>query len=70
MAAAQGLELHRPLRSSLALEQVFDGIRARVAFVERDRLLAPDLRAMQDWALGADWPVELARMLPSAAAAA
>jgi len=70
MAAAQGLELHRPLRSSLALEQVFGGIRARVAFVERDRLLAPDLRAMQDWALGADWPAELARMLPSAGAAA
>ena len=31
-------------------------VRERVAFLERDRLLAPDIQAMSDWALSAKWP--------------
>lgn len=65
MAAAQGFELHRPLRSSATMEALFAGIRARVAFVERDRLLAPDLESMQAWAQETLWPDAIAAIVPS-----
>ncbi|MFO1402224.1 MAG: histidine ammonia-lyase [Steroidobacteraceae bacterium] len=45
LAAAQGLEFHRPLRSSRALEAVLRGLRARVPRLAGDRFLAPDLAA-------------------------
>ncbi|HLK70560.1 MAG TPA: histidine ammonia-lyase [Steroidobacteraceae bacterium] len=45
LAAAQGLELHRPLRSSRVLEQVLQRIRRRVPHYERDRFFAPDIEA-------------------------
>ena len=66
MAATQGFELHRPLRSSTAIEAIFTAIRTRVAFLDQDRLLAPDLGAMQRWALDSKWPSELATLMPSA----
>jgi histidine ammonia-lyase len=68
MAAAQGIELNRPLRSSPLVEAEFDVIRARVAFLDRDRYLAPDLEAMRLWALRADGrtsPALLTAILPS-----
>ena len=68
MAAAQGIELKRPLKSSPLIEAEFDAIRSRVAFLERDRYLAPDLEAMRLWALHADGrtsPALLAAILPS-----
>ena len=68
MAAAQGIELKRPLRSSALVEAEFDTIRAKVAFLERDRYLAPDLEAMRLWALHAGGrvsPALLAAILPS-----
>jgi histidine ammonia-lyase len=68
MAAAQGIELKRPLKSSPLLEAQFAAIRSRVAFLDRDRYLAPDLEAMRLWALQADGgtpPALLAAILPS-----
>jgi histidine ammonia-lyase len=65
MAAAQGLEFHRPLRSSAAIETEFARIRARVAFVENDRYLAPDIAAMLAWASQGAWPSPLLAILPS-----
>jgi histidine ammonia-lyase len=68
MAAAQGIELKRPLRSSAPVEAEFDAIRAKVAFLERDRYLAPDLEAMRLWALHAGGrisPALLSAILPS-----
>ena len=53
MAAAQGIEFHRPLTSSAALEETLRDIRQRVAFYERDRFLAPDIEAMKRWVLSA-----------------
>jgi histidine ammonia-lyase len=41
--AAQALDLRRPHRSSPALEAVVAAFREHVAFVPRDRVLAPDL---------------------------
>ncbi|MDB5928534.1 MAG: histidine ammonia-lyase [Polaromonas sp.] len=65
MAAAQGIELKRGLKSSPLVEAEFAAIRQKVAFLERDRFLATDLEAMRQWALSADLPDALLRLLPS-----
>jgi histidine ammonia-lyase len=44
LAAAQGIEFLRPLRSSGALEQAHALLRAVCPSVERDRYLAPDIQ--------------------------
>jgi histidine ammonia-lyase len=51
MAAAEGIEHHRPLRSSDPLEAVHAKIRTRVAPLLTDRLMAPDMAAMADLVL-------------------
>jgi len=65
MAAAQGIELKRKLRSSPLVEAEFAAIRQQVAFLETDRYLAPDIEAMRQWALKADMPAALLDILPS-----
>ncbi|MEA2855480.1 MAG: histidine ammonia-lyase, partial [Rhodospirillaceae bacterium] len=68
MAAAQGIELKRPLKSSPLIEAQFAGIRAKVAFLDRDRYLASDIETMRLWALHADdgrYPALVAAILPS-----
>jgi len=45
LAAAQGIDFHRPLRSSDHLEHVHAQLRERVAFFDVDRLFAPDIEA-------------------------
>jgi histidine ammonia-lyase len=45
LAAAQGLEFQRPLRSSGPVEELHALIRSRVAPLAADRLFAPDLNA-------------------------
>jgi histidine ammonia-lyase len=45
LAAAQGIDFLRPLRSSDALEQVHALLRARCPAMMQDRYLAPDLEA-------------------------
>jgi histidine ammonia-lyase len=49
LAATQGLEFHRPLKSSPALEQAAHEIRLRVRPYERDRYFAPDIAAISDY---------------------
>lgn len=66
MAAAQGIELKRGLKSSVPVEACFAAIREKVAFLDRDRYLAPDIASMKQWALSADLPAVLLRLLPSA----
>ncbi|WP_219215786.1 histidine ammonia-lyase [Variovorax boronicumulans] len=67
MCAAQGIELKRGggLKSSPLVEAEFARIRTQVAFLERDRYLAPDIEAMRQWALAADLPSALLACLPS-----
>ncbi|TKI03394.1 histidine ammonia-lyase [Martelella alba] len=65
MAAAQGIDFHRPLRSSDLLETHLSGIRERVAFMDSDRLLAPDIEAMRLWVGEVSLPEELQSLLPS-----
>ena len=65
MAAAQGIELKRKLKSSPLVEAEFAAIRQQVAFLERDRYLAPDIEAMRLGALKAELPAALLNILPS-----
>ena len=43
LAAAQGLDFHRPLKSSGRLEQIWSTLRVQVPFFDKDRFFAPDL---------------------------
>ncbi len=65
MCAAQGIELKRGLKSSPLVEAEFTKIRAQVAYLERDRYLAPDIEAMRRWAHAAALPDALLNILPS-----
>ncbi len=65
MSAAQGMEFDRSLPSSPLVEEQFAAIRRRVAFLEQDRYLAPDIDAMRAWAQQSTWPAPLQACLPS-----
>lgn len=65
MAATQGMELKRGLKSSPLVEAEFARIRGKVAFLDRDRFMASDVEAMRLWALAGDWPDALSKVLPS-----
>ncbi|RKP55778.1 histidine ammonia-lyase [Pararobbsia silviterrae] len=65
LAAAQGVDFRRPLRSSAAIEQIHDAIRERVPFYETDRYFAPDIAAIQRWAHAATLPAPHRGVLPS-----
>ena len=67
MSAAQGMEFDRSLKSSPLVEAQFAAIREKVAFLERDRYLAPDIESMRLWAQESAWPEVLQRILPSVA---
>ena len=45
LAAAQGIDFHRPLRSSACLEQAHELLRTQVTRYGEDRLFAPDIEA-------------------------
>lgn len=65
LAAAQGVDFHRPLRSSPALEAVHARIRADVPFYDADRYLAPELEAAWRIVLSGDLDHVAADLLPS-----
>lgn len=48
LAAAQGVDFHRPLQTSAQLQRLHAAARERVSFYESDRYLAPDLLALDD----------------------
>ncbi len=45
LAAAQGIDFHRPLKSSPHLEHVHSQLRQKVPFYDADRFFAPDIEA-------------------------
>ncbi len=65
LAAAQGIDFHRPIRSSPALERVHAGIRAEVPFYAADRYFSPDIEAASAWVRSGRYAPLLARLLPS-----
>jgi histidine ammonia-lyase len=67
LAAAEGLEFHRPLKSSAALEQAHATIRSRVPRLARDRFFAPAIAAARELvAARAFEPLIASLSLPSA----
>ncbi|MGB6307687.1 MAG: histidine ammonia-lyase, partial [Steroidobacteraceae bacterium] len=69
LAAAQGIDFHRPARSSTSLEQVHAGIRRDVPFYAADRYFAPDIQAAQHWVKSGRLCALVKRLLPSRAEA-
>jgi histidine ammonia-lyase len=67
LAAAQGIDFHRPARSSLLLEQVHADIRREVPFYAVDRYFAPDIRAAQSWVNAGRFSTLVEQILPSRA---
>jgi histidine ammonia-lyase len=65
MAAAQGIDFHRPLQSSALLETELAAIRHQVPFLEQDRLMAPELEVMRQWASRNAWPDVITAILPT-----
>jgi histidine ammonia-lyase len=49
LAAAQGIDFHRPARSSAALEEIHGQIRSEVGHYSADRYFAPDIEAARRW---------------------
>ncbi len=69
LAAAQGIDFHRPARSSPSLERVHAAIRARVPHYAVDRYFAPDIEAARDLIKAGSFTEFVDRLLPSRAAA-
>jgi histidine ammonia-lyase len=67
LAAAQGIDFHRPTRSSPALERVHAGIRADVPFYAADRYFSPDIEAASSWVRSGRYAPLLGHLLPSRA---
>ncbi|MCI4238180.1 histidine ammonia-lyase [Dickeya dianthicola] len=65
MAAAQGIDFHRPLKSSSLLECELAQVRTQVAFLDHDRLMATDIDLMRQWASRERWPAVITALLPS-----
>jgi histidine ammonia-lyase len=65
LAAAQGIDFHRPSRSSSSLEEVHAGIRSDVPFYAADRYFAPDIQAAQHWVKSGRFSPLVSRILPS-----
>jgi histidine ammonia-lyase len=69
LAGAQGIDFHRPFRSSVPIEAAHAAIRAEVPYYEVDRYFSPDIQRAQGWVRAGHIAGELARTLPSRAGA-
>jgi len=47
LAAAQGIDFHKPLETSATLQEVHALLRSKVPFLDRDRVFAPDIAAAE-----------------------
>jgi len=65
LAAAQGIDFHRPSRSSPVLENLHSAIRADVPFYAADRYFAPDIGAAQRWVRSGRFADRVTSLLPS-----
>jgi histidine ammonia-lyase len=65
LAAAQGIDFHRPAASSAALEHAHRIIRAKVDHYDADRYFAPDIEAAKLMVSSAQLVAPVAGLLPS-----
>jgi histidine ammonia-lyase len=54
LAAAQGIDFHRPLKTSPHLEHVHQQLRQKVPFYDADRFFAPDIEAARQMVAGGE----------------
>ncbi len=66
LAAAQGIEFHRPLKSSAPIEEAHAQIREKVPPYDQDRFFAPDMTAIRNLVLGGAFRGCTDNYLPSA----
>jgi histidine ammonia-lyase len=69
LAAAQGIDFHRPSKSSAALERIHAEIRSDVPFYAADRYFAPDIEAAKSLVLSGRFTATVDGLLPSKAVA-
>jgi histidine ammonia-lyase len=67
LAAAQGIDFHRPARSSASLENVHAAIRGEVARYASDRYFSPDIEAAKRWVKSGRFAPFVPGLLPSRA---
>jgi histidine ammonia-lyase len=67
LAAAQGVDFRKPLRTSLALQEVMGLVRERVPFYDRDRQFSPDIEAISELVRTGAFRRFAADLLPSGA---
>lgn len=65
LAAAQGIDFHAPLKSSLVLQNVCKQLRERVPPYAEDRYFAPDIAAAIDLLGEGRFALHMAELLPS-----
>jgi histidine ammonia-lyase len=65
LAAAQGIDFHRPARSSQRLEEVHAAIRRDVPYYAADRYFAPDIEAARTWVKSGRFNTQIKPILPS-----
>ena len=65
MAACQSIDFHEGLKTSEALYAVYQKVRESVPFLEKDRLLSPDIDHMQQLVLSGELNDYLAELCPS-----
>jgi histidine ammonia-lyase len=65
LAAAQGIDFHRPAQSSRSLEEVHASIRRQVPYYAADRYFAPDIEAARSWVKSGRFSALVGRILPS-----
>lgn len=65
LAAAQGVEFHRPLNTAPQLENVLAQIREKIPTYERDRYMAPDIKAAKQIVMSGAFVPLCKNLLPS-----
>ena len=65
LAAAQGIDFHRPARSSAMLENVHAHIRGEVSHYASDRFFAPDIDLAKGWVRFGHFAPLVGELLPS-----
>ncbi len=59
LSASQGLEFHRPLKSSPQIEKAHKKIRSKIPFMKKDRTLHIDIEAIEKFLLAHDFDAEV-----------
>ncbi len=65
LAAAQGVDMRRPLTTSPALQRAMREIRGRAPFLDQDRSMAGDIKAVRELIESGWFRAEIAPLLPS-----